>query len=181
MANLRAARRYIYTAAIALAVVDIVAAFILISPAGAATAGPRETEFRQVRSEVQKKMRTVVPPGQVQNRVGEARKQIADFIQQRIPAEGSAVPVELGKLASHAGVQLSSAQYTVNDSDVPGVQQVSITATISGNYLQLVKFINALERARTFFVINSVTLGAEQEGGVHLGLNLDAYLRERQP
>jgi Tfp pilus assembly protein PilO len=179
MANLRKARRNIYAVAIVLAVIDIVAAFILISPAGATTQEARENEFRQLRTDVQKKMRTVVPPDQVQERVAEARKQIVDFMQQRIPAQGSAVPVELGKLAADAGVQLSSAHYSETDSGVPGLTQVKINATISGNYLQLVKFINSLERAKTFFVIDSVALGEEQAGGVRLGLNLDAYLREQ--
>jgi type IV pilus assembly protein PilO len=115
----------------------------------------------------------------VQDRVNEARQQIAAFVQERMPLQSSALPVELGKLASETGVQLGSASYSEQDSDVPGVRQVKIAATISGNYLQVVKFINALERAKTFFVIDSVTLGQEQAGGLHLGLSLDAYLREQ--
>jgi Tfp pilus assembly protein PilO len=177
MANLRTARRTIYAIAIFLIAVDLAAAFVLIFPAGGTASATLENEFWQLRMLVQAKLRTVVPPTQVQDRVEEARKQIAQFVQQRIPSQGSAVQVELGKLASDTGVQLSSAQYSETDSDIPGVRQVKISATISGNYLQLVKFINSLERARTFFVIDSVTLGEKQAGGVHLGLNLDAYLR----
>ena len=177
MANLRTARRTLYVIAIVLIAVDLAAAFILIFPEGGTASGTLENEFWQLRMQVQAKLRTVVPPAQVQGRVEEARKQIAEFVQQRIPSQASAVPVELGKLASDTGVELSSVQYSETDSAVPGVRQVKISATISGNYLQLVKFINSLERARTFFVIDSVTLGEKQAGGVHLGLDLDAYLR----
>ncbi|MGH9522991.1 MAG: GspMb/PilO family protein [Terriglobales bacterium] len=179
MANLRNARRNITIAGIVLIVADLVAAFILISPVGAATAGPKEDEFRQLRAEVQQKIRTVVPPSQVQGRVEEARKQIAAFVQERMPVQSSALPVELGKLASDAGVQLSSARYSEQDSDVPGARQVKIGANIAGNYLQVVKFINSLERAKTFFVIDSISLNEEQAGGLRLALNLDAYLREQ--
>lgn len=179
MANLRKARRNITIIGIVLIIIDVIAAFILISPAGAVTVGARENEFRQLRSQVQQKIRAVIPPSQVQDRVDEARKQISTFVDERMPAQYSALPIELGKLASDAGVQLSSARYTTHDSDVPGVQEVKIGATISGNYLQVVKFINSLERAKTFFVIDSITLGEEQAGGLHLGLSLDAYLREQ--
>lgn len=177
MANLRAARKNLYAVLIVLGIIDVVAAFILIAPARSNTGTNLQFEFRQIRDQVQKKSRTVVPPDQVQQRVAEARTQIADFVQQRIPALGSAVPVELGKLANESGVQLSAVQYAETDSDVPGVEQVKISATISGNYLQTVKFINSLERAKTFFVIDSVTLAEEQGGNLRLGLGLDAYLR----
>lgn len=180
MANLRSARRNITIIAIALIVVDIVAAFIVISPAWATTSSNRDTEFRQLRLQVQQKMRAVIPPSQVQDRVDEARKQIVEFVDERMPERSSAIPVELGKLASDAGVQLSSASYgEQEESDVPGTRQVKIGATISGNYLQVVKFINSLERAKTFFVIDSITLGQGEGGGLHLTLRLDAYLREQ--
>jgi type IV pilus assembly protein PilO len=39
-----------------------------------------------------------------------------------------------------------------------------------------VKFINALERDKIFFVIGGVTLG-EQQGNVRLQLKLETYLR----
>lgn len=177
MANLRTARKNIFAAMIVLAVVDVIAVFILISPAGATPNANRLEQFRALRLQVQNKMRTVVPPDQVQQRVVEARTQIGDFIDQRIPVQASAVPVELGKVAGDAGVQLSSVRYSETVSDIPGVEQVGISATISGSYLQIVKFINALERDKTFFVINSVTLAEEQGGSLRLGLILDAYLR----
>lgn len=181
MANLRTARRNVTIVAVALIVIDVVAAFIVISPAWATTAAPtRDNEFRQLRLQVQQKMRAVIPPSQVQDRVDEARQQIAAFVDARMPERSSAIPVELGKLASDAGVQLSSASYDEQqESDVPGTRQVKIGATISGNYLQVVKFINSLERAKTFFVIDSITLGQGEGGGLHLTLRLDAYLRQQ--
>jgi len=41
--------------------------------------------------------------------------------------------------------------------------------------LQLVRFINALERDRLFFIIDSVELGGEQGGLVKLQLKLETY------
>jgi type IV pilus assembly protein PilO len=48
--------------------------------------------------------------------------------------------------------------------------------TLSGDYLQEVKFINALERDKMFFLIDGITLG-EQQGNVRLQLKLETYLR----
>ena len=44
-----------------------------------------------------------------------------------------------------------------------------------GDYLQLVRFINSLERDPLFFIIDSVDLGGEQSGVVKLQLKLETY------
>ena len=56
-----------------------------------------------------------------------------------------------------------------------GLRPVEIQADFSGDYLQLVRFINALERDPLFFIIDSVELGGEQGGVVKLQLKLETY------
>jgi type IV pilus assembly protein PilO len=56
-----------------------------------------------------------------------------------------------------------------------GLRPVEIEADFSGGYLQLVRFINALERDPLFFIIDSVQLGGEQAGVVKLQLKLETY------
>jgi Tfp pilus assembly protein PilO len=179
VANLRAARRNLYAIAAILIVVDIIAIVILFSsPAAAGSA--RQEEFNQLRQQVQAKSRVVVPPEQVQQRVEETRKQIGEFLQQRVPEQSSELSIELGKLASAAGVHLGSVHYGELESDVAGLRRFQVSATIAGDYLQAVKFINSLERSKNFFVINNVNLGEQQPGTVRLGLTLDTYLKEAQ-
>ena len=179
MANLRAARRNLYAIAGILIVVDIIALVILLSPVGAAGAD-KQWEFDQLRHDVQAKTKTVVPPDQVQQRIDEARKQIVQFQKDRIPAEASAISIELGRLASEAGVKLSTVRYEEVDSDVPDLREYRITALISGDYLQEVKFINAVERSKQFYVIDNVNLAEQQQGAVRLQITLDTYMREGQ-
>jgi hypothetical protein len=50
-------------------------------------------------------------------------------------------------------------------------------AEFAGNYVALAKFINSLERDQVFFIINSVTLGGQQQGPVKLGVKLETYLK----
>jgi hypothetical protein len=50
-------------------------------------------------------------------------------------------------------------------------------ASLSGDYRPLVLFVNGLERDKTFFLINGVTLTGQQSGTVGLRLRLTTYLR----
>ena len=177
MANLRVARRNLYAIVAILGLVDIIALIILLSPVGTVSAA-KQLEFSDLRQQVKDKSRNVVPPDQVQQRVDEARKQIAQFVQERVPAQASDLSVEMGRLASEAGVRLGSVRYEEMDPDVPGLRRFRISATLSGEYVQEVRFINALERSKHFYVISGVTLGEQQQGAVRLGLNVDTYLRE---
>ena len=48
---------------------------------------------------------------------------------------------------------------------------------MNGDYLQLVRFINSLERDQMFFLVDSVQLGGEQAGMVKLQMKLETYLK----
>jgi hypothetical protein len=58
-----------------------------------------------------------------------------------------------------------------------GLRPVLIEASLSGNYLQLVRFINSLERDQLFFIVDSVELGSEHGGVVQLQMKLETYLK----
>ena len=51
-------------------------------------------------------------------------------------------------------------------------------ASLSGEYAPLMHFINGLERSKTFFLINGLTLTGQQGGLVNLRLRLN-YLSPR--
>jgi type IV pilus assembly protein PilO len=177
MANLRQARRDLYVILAVFLVVDIAAAVVLLTPvAGSAVA--RQKEFDGIRRQVQAKMKLVIPPDQVQDRVEVARKQIASFYNDRVPSEGSEISTELGRLATANRVSLLAAKYMELDPDVPGLTRLRIDANIVGDYLQEVKFINSLERSKMFFVIDAVNLsGAAQPGNVRLSIALETYVK----
>lgn len=179
MANLPRSRHRVKIALLACAVVDVLALAVLISPL-ARPSSSGQKEFLDVRAQVQKKMRQVIPPDQVDTRVQEARKQIDQFYRDRLPAEASAISVELGKLASESGVQLATAHYNATDTDVADLEQVTVTANLSGNYLQIVKFINLLERDHLFFIVDNVNLVERGTGGtVSLQVVAETYLRKQ--
>jgi type IV pilus assembly protein PilO len=81
------------------------------------------------------------------------------------------------KIASESGVKISSEQYEQKEADLDGVQRVGVQADVSGDYLQLVRFINTLERSKLFFIVRDLQLGGEQNGQVKLQIKFETYLR----
>lgn len=140
-------------------------------------ANRQEQLFGSLHSQIQNSKGALVPPQTVDDRVKEARTEISQFYDERFPATASAVFVELGKLASANRVSLNQAQYKSDDTGMEGVQQVSIKASLSGDYGQVMKFINALERDRMFFIIDGVSLGDQNGGNVRLNLGVETFMR----
>jgi len=65
--------------------------------------------------------------------------------------------------------------------DIGHLQPVEMEADLSGNYVALAKFINALKRDDMFFIINSVELGGEQNGPIKLQMKLETYFEGGKP
>ena len=106
-----------------------------------------------------------------------AHEQIDDFYKTRLPAEDSAIADNLGKLAASSGVKIGGVKYKIEDPQPVGLRQVTIDADFVGDYLQLVRFLNELERSKVFFLVDSVELGGQQGGTVRLQMKLETYLR----
>lgn len=137
----------------------------------------QQQQFDSVRGQVQNRMRVVIPPSAVQGRVEQARTQIDDFYKARLASEPSAVYAELGKLAAANRVRIGGAKYELTETELPNVQMMGIEATLSGSYLDTIRFINALERSKMFFIVDGIGLNEQQGGGVNLSVKVEAYVR----
>jgi Tfp pilus assembly protein PilO len=175
MPDLRQTRKNIKIALGVLLGVDVVALALLFSPL-VGSADSRRTEMNQLWSELQLKTRQVEPLKNLDKKVVVANRQIADFYKTRFPAQDSQIATQLGKLAAANGVTIEQAKYTVKDSGTGQLHPVEIDADLSGNYVSLARFINALERDDMLFIINSITLGGEQNG-IKLQMKLETYLK----
>jgi type IV pilus assembly protein PilO len=74
-------------------------------------------------------------------------------------------------------VRVFGKKFTEKDPGIDGLQRVEIAAEVSGDYLQLVRFVNALERNKLFFIVDNLELENEQSGNVKLQIKLETYLR----
>ena len=109
-------------------------------------------------------------------RVEESRSRIQSFYDKRIPRNYSSIAARIGEIQVKSGVRLSRVQYTqgLADSDLIEIQ---MDAGISGDYAQIMRFVNSLERDQTFFVIRTMALTGQQGGLVNLRLRVSTWLR----
>ena len=176
MPDLRQTRKNIKTSLAVLLGVDVVALVVLFSPLVGSTESRRQ-ELNQLWSELQTKTRQVEPLTNLPDKVRTANKQIADFYKVRFPAQDSQIATQFGKLAAANGVTIEQAKYKVLDTVTGRLHPVEMEADLSGNYVSLAKFINALERDDMFFLISSIQLGGEQKGPIKLQMKLETYLK----
>jgi Tfp pilus assembly protein PilO len=176
MANLRQGRRRMYVMLGLLLAIDLAAMIVLLTPI-AGSGAARQQEFESARRQLKQKMQVVIPPDQVQSRVDQARTQIDAFYKDRLADGASALTSELGRLASANDVRLNSARYDQLDSNLSGLTHLRVDASITGDYVATVKFINAVERDKMFFIVDGVSLAEQQGGNVRLSVGMETYLK----
>ncbi len=175
MASIRESRKTLVPVVAGLLLLVLACIGYLMSPAGRSRQA-RQRDLAALKLQVAAKRVEVLPTRGMDGKLKQASTDIADFYKERFPSEYSAVSEQLGKLAATSGVQIAAVKYDDKDAPVEGLRKLEIEVTLSGSYLQEVKFINSLERDKLFFVIDGVTLG-EQQGNVRLQLKMETYLR----
>jgi type IV pilus assembly protein PilO len=109
-------------------------------------------------------------------RVVESRQEIAAFYEKRIPTHYSAIATRVGDLQVKSGVRLSRLMYAQAKPN-GDLTEISMDAGVSGEYPQIMRFVNGLERDQTFFVIRAMTLTGQQGGLVNLRLRVSTWMR----
>jgi hypothetical protein len=110
-------------------------------------------------------------PAKVQASSDQAKK----FYEHRMPANYSTISAELDDLAQQTHVRKAGVAYT----PVPvfeDLEQVGLDVRLAGEYEPLMRYINALERDKLFFIINGLTFTGQQGGLVGVRLRLTTYI-----
>src|SRR5208283_3358049 len=176
MPDLGNSRRKLKIAIGAMLAADLVAVAVLFSPL-VGSADSRQLQLNQLRVELQKKNREVAPLRGMDKKIVLAKSQIGAFYKDRFAAKDSDLTNELGKLAAQNGIRIQQAHYKEEEPETSGIVPVEINGSFSGDYLQLVRFINTLERSKMFFEVDGVDLAGEGAGPVKLGITIHSYLR----
>ena len=136
--------------------------------AGEVVAG-KQVELRALEHET-------APLRGLEKKVAVTRSELHTFFAKRIPPNYSSIVSEFNGLAVKSGVRLSRAQFSQG---TPGLDltEISIDSGISGEYPQIMHFINGIERDQTFFVIRAMSLTGQQGGLVNLRLRISTWLR----
>ncbi len=176
MKSVREARRVLLIIAIVLLVVAAGAMAWLLSPSGR-NATALHAEYNELHTQYEARLHELGPARDIEKRLAEARKQQVAFYAERIPMRYSTISETLGDLATKNQVQVSAIKYDAKDTEIGGLQRVSVGAQFTGDYANEMKFINALERSKVFFVIDSISLGSAEGGKVRLEIHFETYLR----
>jgi type IV pilus assembly protein PilO len=174
MPDLRKARTKLQIAIGLLLALDLAAGALLLSPL-AGLESSRQQQIRQLWLDL--KARENAPWRGLDKKIPQAKQDLAGFYRDRFPAGYSEISTEVGKIASQSGVKIASEKYDEKPADIEGVDRVLLQADVSGDYLQLVRFINTLERSKLFFIVNDLVLEGEQNGEVKLQIKVETYLR----
>lgn len=118
----------------------------------------------------------VAPLRGLDKNVATTREQLQQFFDQRIPANYSAIESSMTDLEVKSGVRLSRVAYSQGK---PGevLTPITMDAAISGDYPAIMHFVNGIERAKTFYIIQEMGLTGEQNGMVNLRLRVTTWLR----
>lgn len=112
-------------------------------------------------------------------KVDAANDDAQKFYGKRIAPNWSTVLAQLGSVAAKNNVKLTRAAYAYNPAPAGGLTELHIDAGLTGQYSDLMHFINGLEgdQDHVFFIIDGVILNGQQGGLVNLRLRLTTYLR----
>jgi Tfp pilus assembly protein PilO len=108
-----------------------------------------------------------------------------DSFQDELPPAGtgySVVSSELAEIAQKTGLQIESLSFHQKDLAGRGMSEISIDATINGDYKSVVRFLNGLQRSANNYVLENLTLASEPSGqgaagSVKVALHLTSYFK----
>ncbi len=177
MPDISAIRRRLRLVLAGLLAVCVIATAVLLSPIGSFPR-TRRREVEQLQNELRMKTAENQPLRGIDHKIVNAQDQVAVFYRERLPSSYASISEALGTVAADNGVTLSGTQYHAAPAELPGLDRVLLDATIKGDYVHALQFINALEREKTFFVIDHVSLTGQQGGIVQLQIQIEAFLKE---
>jgi len=139
-----------------------------------------DTHSSDVLAEKQLQLRALdiktAPLRGLDQRVDASRAEMAAFMQKRISPDYSSISDRMVSLGVASGVRLTRLEYSQG---APGsdLTEIQMDAGITGQYPQIMRFVNSLERDNIFFLIRAMSLTGQQGGLVSLRLQLSTWLR----
>jgi Tfp pilus assembly protein PilO len=93
----------------------------------------------------------------------------------------SSVTAELGEMAAKSGLQLEGKTFHEAEVKGRGLTEVFIEVTVDGNYSNVVRFLNGMQRSENVYAIDSLALNSDQSPGsrglVKVTVHMKTYFR----
>jgi hypothetical protein len=165
-----------------LLVLNLIAALILFRPWGG-SADDLERRLDSMRAQLPLQQAALARTKALVAKVQKARAEGDRFMSQYMLNERTAYSSVLGALdhdATQVGLKPRESQYNVEPiegSDTLGM--MTISANYEGPYVNLTKFINALDRSKQFLIIESLQASPQPVGqSVNVNFKLNTFVRD---
>jgi Tfp pilus assembly protein PilO len=106
------------------------------------------------------------------------------FEQSLLPKSSgySSVSAELDSVAKKAGAQIESRDFKEKEIPSRGVQEVAIDITVNGEYTNVVRFLNGLQRSENIYAVDGLALASDSQnqgsnGPIKVSVHMKTYFR----
>jgi type IV pilus assembly protein PilO len=127
------------------------------------------------------------------NRAREIQQQMpttkadCERFENSLPAAGSGYSVisaDIEQIGHSAGLLIDTLSFHPADLAGRGITEVSLDATVSGNYKNIVHFLNGVQHSQNHYIVDVVSLANERAGqaalsSVRVNLHLRSYFKAR--
>ena len=93
----------------------------------------------------------------------------------------SAITAELDAQAKKSGLQIHSLSFKYKELLARPLTEVELDVLVAGDYSNIVKFMNGVQRSQTFYIVESLSLqeeGQSSPGKLRIALHLKTYFRK---
>jgi type IV pilus assembly protein PilO len=95
----------------------------------------------------------------------------------------SLITSELGDVGHNAGLQISALEFHSADIPARDLTEVSVDASVTGNYKSIMQFVNGVQRSKNYYIVESLSLATDTSGvpgapgTVRVNVHLKSYFK----
>ncbi len=144
-----------------------------VSKAAAAQLNPLRTQEKLQGADVRR-------VAAIRDRLSEVQRTADKFYGDEFQTAGtgySTIIGDLNNISKAAGLRAANVAFKERALETRGVTEITASATVEGEYVSVVRFINGLERSKNFYLLDSLTLASSAGGSIKLNLQLRTYFR----
>jgi Tfp pilus assembly protein PilO len=113
-------------------------------------------------------------------------KQDCEKFEKSLPlvsASSSAIESEFDDIAKKSNLRIDALTSHPKEIADRGITEISIEATVTGDYGSVVRFVNGLQRSQRFYVLDGLALATDAQnqavqGPIRVALHLRTYFRD---
>lgn len=158
--------------------------FYFLLGAPGRTAEARERQIQGLELEQQTLREQVASLRELTSRVQSATKASQDFATSNFLGRGNAFSTmieDLEDMAVQAGLRPSNVGFELMDqSNELGWTGITVKLTLEGEYSDVVRFINGVEKSEIFWIIRSLNVAGDPATGLRLNITAETHLLPAQ-